>query len=104
MSSLLAVVWSAVATFAGWRFNWSWPDDFKTTYPDLSEELYLLTHLIANSALVSNGLVEYLAKFGLRFWFGDAKQGGSEERQSLLTPSQNQGKGFRWSWRKCLNL
>jgi hypothetical protein len=95
---LLAVVWSAVATLSGWFLHWIWPHQFTTAYPDLSEGLYLLIHLIANGALVSNGLVEYLAKFGLGLWNGNANNGdpaqpvaeSSGENQRLLTSTSNE--------------
>ena len=98
-SSLLAVVWSAVATLGGWCLHWIWPNQFTTAYPDLSDGLYLLIHLIANSALVSNGLVEYLAKFGLGLWNGNANKrtptppvvGAGGETDPLIPSSQNQG-------------
>ena len=69
---MLAVVWSAVATLSGWFLHWIWSNQFTTAYADLSDGLYLLIHLIANGALVSNGLAEDLAKFGLGLWNGNA--------------------------------
>ena len=87
LSSLLAVVWSAVATPAGWCFHWIWPDQFTTAYPDLSDGLYLLFHLIASDVLVSNGLVEYLAKLGLRQWVGnESKEGPASPPGGGLQP------------------
>ena len=89
---MLAVFWCAGTTYAGVYFNWSWSDNFKTTYPNLSDGLYLLIQHIAYDIL------EYLAlEFGQ--WLGDESKsdtappvvGAGGETDPLLPPSQNQG-------------
>jgi hypothetical protein len=66
----------------------SWAVQFKTAHPGL----YLLIHLIPSFALVSNGLVEYLAKLGLGLWLGDESEG-----DSASTPGEGQYSGNEMS-------
>ena len=58
VSDVVALVWSTFATFGGWFLQWIWPVQFKTTYPDPSDGLYLFVHLNASFTLVTNGFVE----------------------------------------------
>jgi len=79
---LLAVVWYAVTTYAGAYFDWSWSDNFKTTYPNLSDCLYLLIQHIFYD------MPEHLVHLEFIQWLGNVTAspvGGNDgARQPLL--------------------